>query len=315
MTDSFRFWLLVPLRSMEKLILSSAQCTCFREKPNDQGPNPGGRTFPAVGFDNLWNKSQMPIGFKIVWNPMAPYQESELLKRTDAATRKMIDLWHSVSEKVLGRPVEVVVDNRRVDPELRSILYEVNMARPGRYKEKVVLAVLLESFPTLKPPLITHEIGHWVLKLQGFRGMIRHPRDKEMEGLLNDVASRVPLYALQRSVGHDPQHEVDSRCDQDIETFTHPVPWDEVRKALYLADDLLNCSFDKREQLKSTLRRNHPTTLKTVERIVANASDYNLLNPEQNIAFRREIIREMKLEGEWSEFDDAKSFEEDMQEG
>jgi len=48
MADSFRFWLLVPLRSMEAdPILSAGHGTCFREKPNDQGPNPGGRTIPS----------------------------------------------------------------------------------------------------------------------------------------------------------------------------------------------------------------------------------------------------------------------------
>jgi len=252
----------------------------------------------------------MPIGVKIVWNPMTPYRESELLRLTDMATSKMIDRWHSVSEKVVGRPIEVVVDNRRVVPEFRSIPYEVNVARPVGYKRKVVLAVLLDSFPTLNPLLVTHEIGHWVLKLQGFRGMIRHPRDQETEGLLNDVGGHVPLYDLQRSVGHDPQNEVDSRCDQDVGTFSRPVAWDEVRKTLYLADDLLNGSVEKRQRLKSTLPRNHPTALKTVERIVAISSEYNLLDPEQNMTFRRRVITEMRLEGEWNEHDDVKQIKD-----
>jgi hypothetical protein len=240
---------------------------------------------------------------------MTPYQESELLKLADTATRKMIVLWHSASQKVLGRPVEVVVDNRRVDPELRSIPHEVNMARPARYKGRIVFAVLLESFPTLKPLLVTHEIGHWVLKLQGFRSMLRSPRDKERERDLNSVASHPPLYDLQRSVGHDPQEEIDSRCDQDIKMFSQPVAMDHVRSALYLADDLLNCSSQNREQLKSTLRKNHPHILESVERIVAIASDYSLLDLEQNAAFRRRLISEMKLGGDWSAFDDAKSFD------
>jgi len=252
----------------------------------------------------------MSIGVKIVWDPMTPYRESELLRLTDMGTSKMIDRWHSVSEKVVGRPIEVVVDNRRVVPEFRSIPYEVNVARPVGYKRKVVLAVLLDSFPTLKPLLVTHEIGHWVLKLQGFRGMIRHPRDQETEGLLNDVGGHVPLYDLQRSVGHDAQHEVDSRCDQDIETFSRPVAWDEVRKTLYLADDLLNGSFEKRQRLKSALHRNHATALETVEMIVAISSEYNLLDPEQNMTFRRRVVTEMRLEGEWSEHDDVKQIKD-----
>ena len=248
----------------------------------------------------------MPNGVKIAQNPMTPYRESELLRTTDMATSKMLERWHSVSEKVVGRPIEVIVDNRRVVPELRSIQHEVNTARPVGYKKKIVLAVLLESFPSLNLLLVTHEIRHWVLRLQGFRNMIRHPRDQETEGLLNDVGAHVPLYDLQRSVGHDAQHEVDSRCDQDIETFSRPVTWGEARKTLYLADDLLNGSLEKRERLKWTLRRNHATTLKTVEMIVAISSEYNLLDPEQNITFRRRVITQMRLGGEWSVHDDVK---------
>jgi hypothetical protein len=83
-----------------------------------------------------------------------------------------------------------------------------------------------------------------------------------------------------------------------------------VRKTLYLADDLLNGSFEKRQRLKSTLRRNHPTALRTVEMIVAISSEYNLMDPGQNMTFRRRVITEMRLEGEWSEHDDVKQIKD-----
>jgi hypothetical protein len=47
-----------------------------------------------------------------------------------------------------------------------------------------------------------------------------------------------------------------------------------------------------------------------VERIVAISSEYNLLDPEQNMTFRRRVITEMRLEGEWNEHDDVKQIKD-----
>jgi hypothetical protein len=80
-----------------------------------------------------------------------------------------------------------------------------------------------------------------------------------------------------------------------------------VRSALCLADDLLNCSFKKRPQLEWTLRKNHPNTLGLLKKIVDITSDHNLSDPEQNIAFRRRLIKEMNWGGVWSESDNVKS--------
>ena len=222
----------------------------------------------------------------------------------------MIDLWHSVCNSILGRPLEIVVDNRRNHPEFRSSQQEVNTSRPVGYKGKVVLGVWLESFPKLKLLMVTHEIGHSVLKLRGFRGMLRRPRNQDLEGALNSVASHPPLYDLQRSLGHDPQEEVDSRCDHNIRLYSLPGAADKEVSALYLADDLLNCSYRKRPQLKWTLRRKHPDVLRLVERIVSIASDYDLSDSEQNVELRRRLIKEMKLDGAWNELDEAKAIKD-----
>ena len=219
----------------------------------------------------------------------------------------MIDLWHSVSKSALGRPIEVVADNRRNHPELRMMKDEYNVAFPAGYKGKVVLSVWLESFPNLKPLILNHEIGHWVLKFKGFRGMICNPRDKLKEGLLNDVASHRPLYCLQKSVGHDPQSEVDSRYDHNIKLYSQPGFPDKVVSVLYLVDDLLNCSYKKRSQLEWTLRRNHPSILQIVERILTIASNHDLSIPDQNVEFRKKLVKELNLSGVWSEKDDVKS--------
>lgn len=84
-----------------------------------------------------------------------------------------------------------------------------------------------------------------------------------------------------------------------------PGPIDDASSALYLADDFLNCSYKKRGQMKQALRKKHPNTMRYVERIVRIASQHDLLNPEQSIAFRRRLIKELKLRGVWSEQDDV----------
>jgi len=97
-----------------------------------------------------------------------PFLENEIRKLADIPTNRMVDLWHDVCNSTLNRPLEVVVENRWKHPRLSSSRHEVNTAFPAGYKGKVVLSVWVESFPDLKPILISHEVGHWVLNLQGF---------------------------------------------------------------------------------------------------------------------------------------------------
>lgn len=241
---------------------------------------------------------------------MTPYRESQFRKLADPPTLAMINEWHSVSNSVLARPIEIVVDDRRNNPKIPPIPGEINLAYPIAIKQEVVLGVWVESFPSLKLQTVAHEIGHWVLKLRGFRGMLRQPRDIPREGIFNDVASHRPLYALQRSTGYDPQNEVDSRCDHDIKLCSQRGAIDEKLSALYFADDLLNGSYKKRRQLKSALRKKQPNTLRYVDRILHVASEHDPLNPEQNIAFRRMLVKELKLAGTWSEQDDIKRTKE-----
>jgi len=102
----------------------------------------------------------------------------------------------------------------------------------------------------------------------------------------------------------------DSRCDQDVRLFSQPGAAGEAVSALCLADDLLNCPFKKRAQLKWALHQNRPNTLRLVERIVDIASGHDLFDPEQNIEFRRKLVKEMTLGGVSSEPDEAKSMKD-----
>ena len=236
-----------------------------------------------------------------------PLLEREICKLTDNPTCTMINIWHDICDYALRRRIEVVAESRRKHPKLRYSQHEINTAFPAGYKGKVVLSVWVESFPALKPIVMSHEVGHWVLNLRGFRGMLHCPRHSDTEVLLNSLASHPPLYRLQREAGHDPQAEIDSSCDQNSRLFSQPGRINEVTGALRLADDILNCSFKNRERLEWTLGRNHPNTLRLVNRIVALASDYNLLDPEENIAFRKKLIEEMNLGDTWRDSDNIEA--------
>jgi len=115
------------------------------------------------------------------------------------------------------------------------------------------------------------------------------------------------LYALQRSVGHNPQVEIDSRADQNIEIYAKEKETNEkqllIKKAFILADDIMNCSVEKREQLEEVLSSKHPNTMKFIEKILDIASHYNLLEPKKNIKCSRRIIRSLELGSEWEEID------------
>jgi hypothetical protein len=106
-----------------------------------------------------------------------------------------------------------MLGDRRDNPQLRLGLSsgEINIAYPQTVEGKVVLFVWLDSFPQVKWVTTSHDIGHLVLKLQGFHGMRYLPkRNTVMEIWLNSLAHHPPLFDLQRSLGHDPQEMIDS---------------------------------------------------------------------------------------------------------
>jgi hypothetical protein len=235
---------------------------------------------------------------------MKLYRETALRKQADNPTLAMLDLWHSLSKQKIGVSVEVMVGNRKEHPQLSAFSGELYTAFPMTVEGRVVLSLWLDSLTNVNSVLVTHEIGHWVLKLQGFRGML-YPPNKHCneEILLNSMAHHPPLYALQRSLGHEPQMEIDSRADQDLKRFSMETEtrqrkiW--IRNALLLADDLMNCSEEKRKQLERVLRDRHFNTARYLKKILDIASNYRLLKPKQNLKFSEKLIRKLKLGSEW----------------
>ena len=237
-------------------------------------------------------------------------RETALREESDPPTVKMLDLWSSLSDKMIGASVEVLTGSRREHPRLRSFPGQMYTALPQLIQGRLVLVLWLDSLADVNFVIVTHEIGHWVIKLQGFRGMIYVPKKHcDMEILLNSLVHHPPLYCLQRSLGHQPQEEIDSRADHDIGLFmkdgeTHDRSiW--VNNALLVCDDLLNCSTVKRTELREVLTEKHPNTSKLVEAVVDSASNHNLLNSEGNLEFSKDVVKKLDL-GTWRELDEIR---------
>jgi len=238
------------------------------------------------------------------------YRETALRKRADEPTIKMLDLWRTLSEHKVKTPIEVMVGNRREHPQLRAFRGELYTALPHIIAGKVVLSLWLDSLSNVNTLLVTHEIGHWVLKLQDFRGLIYQPnKNCNMEILLNSLAHHPPLYALQRSLGHEPQMEIDSRTEHNIKIFSKGEEPDKkqvwVNNAFLFSDDLMNCSEQKSIQLRKIIEEKYSNTMRLVEKILESASYYNLLDARHSLKFSRRIIKKLKLKGIWLEVDEV----------
>ncbi len=242
---------------------------------------------------------------------MRIYRETAIRKQSDKPTIAMLDLWHSLSEQTTGYSIEVVVGNRKEQRQLSSFSGELYTAIPQIIEGKVRLILWLDSVSDAKTIFITHEIGHWVLKLQGFMGFInRSQKNSNIEILLNSMAHHPPLYAIQRSIGHEPQEEIDSRCLHNIRLFSKGKEAQQrelrIQNALILADDIFN-SEENRYPLINVISRRHPNTSELLNKIIKLESSYNLLVPDQNKIFCKQIIDSLKLSGDWYNPDEVKS--------
>ena len=238
-----------------------------------------------------------------------PYRESALRRIADTPTLKMMELWKSETRQVVGQSIEIMAGNRRNNKVFQSIQGQLNTAVPEKYRGQLVLILWLDVFPNPNMIILTHEIGHWVLKLQGYRNLFCNPRDVMREMLVNDVAMHVPLYNLQRSIGHEPQDEIDSRTENDIHLIekANSETTDSAAAALLFTDDILNCSEMRRRQMKSSLKNFLPDVLGLVDEVTTEAHNYDVLNPLQNVAFKKSLVKKLGLGGQWDVADDVET--------
>ena len=186
----------------------------------------------------------------------------------------------------------------------------LSTALPQVIEGRVRLVLWLENLEHVTDVLLSHELGHWVLCLQGYKS-IKDPnnRHSNTEILLNSLASHRPLYDMQRSLGIEPKEEIDSRARNTKTVFSRDDKTDSKRKqtenALLVADDLMNCSSSIRDELEGVISERHPKTYSLVRTIIETASHYDLLDKEQNGRFLKMVVRKLELGDGWRFTDDV----------
>jgi len=231
-------------------------------------------------------------------------EEVNIRKIADSPTLAMLDLWKKLAMEKFGKAPEVIIGDRKEHPQLKSFAGSINLSYPHKVKGNVYLALWLDSIAPPDLLMVTHELGHWVLKLQKFRGLLSYPKkNNNIEIMLNSLAHHVPLYNLQKKCGHEPQTEINSRALHNLDLFSKDEePYDSNTckiSALILADDMINCTSSIADQMIILFSKKHPKTYKIMETILETKSYYDLQIPEKSLKFQRMVIKKVALPGSW----------------
>ncbi len=250
---------------------------------------------------------------------MKPLSESYIREKADEPTLKMLDLWKKISEDIFGQAIEVMIGDRKDNPELKYVPGDINAAYPGIYDGRVVLPIWLENPKSFDPIIITHEIGHWILMITGFKGLVnKYGKQSGIDINMNSLAQHTPLYKLQREFGHDPQKVIDARAKNSINTLLKNTEfligdrWAEF--ALLFADDITNCSKDVKIDLMELLQESYPVTLSFLEKILNILSKYDLNDPKSNLAFLKNLVSSLYLGEGWKVMDEIIELKEMIKE-
>lgn len=237
---------------------------------------------------------------------MQYFDESVLRDYGDAPTNKMLDLWHQECLKYIKNDIEVIMADRRQNKQLRHISGELSSASPAVFDSKLYLVLWLDSVYPLQPLIATHELGHWILVLRGYKMIVDPARTYDDTVInLNSMAHHPPLFSLQRSLGHEPQAMIDLKAKNDNDYLNEEKERNSQRwisDALLITDDLINCSENYRRRLNNTLKKRLPNTNRFIRTIMNTLNMDDLHSPEKNLKFCYKLTKELKLD-KWTELD------------
>ena len=240
----------------------------------------------------------------MMWNELGIREECE----KDEEGKKviaMIDLWHELCQEKLGFKIEVALADRHEHPQLREFKGELNTALPQLHEEKGYLIIYMDNPRDVEDAILSHEIGHWVLKLQGFLAVVFiDNRNSNFEIKLNSLCSHRALYKLQRSLGTEPQVEIDKRAQHTVEVCLKTDSENESQdlakdNALLFADDLLSCSEEIAKELKKILQERLPKAWEFTRVILETATYYDLEDQDKVIRCTTMLARKLKLSKNW----------------
>jgi len=238
-------------------------------------------------------------------------REPGIRRQADSATTKMLDLWKTLCVEKIGQPIEVMAYDRREYPfhGVNTHVGKFNSSIPQPFQDTMVLMLLLESVKPFDLMIVTHELGHWVLRLQGQKIMMNAAPDvltkKRDYSAFPDVCTHPALHKLVRSLGHDTAKFIDKKVAADIgllKTKSDPASEKaQAEEALYYADDLINCSSSNRTGLERKLSSRMPKTAIVAQQIVSISQRRDITKIEEALPFSKDIIQELNLLGNWYE--------------
>lgn len=231
--------------------------------------------------------------------------EAALRRNGDEPTNRMFDIWHSECLVYINNDMDVMMADRRQNPRLRDEPGEINSVSPYEIDNKLYLVLWFDSVDPIKPLLVTHELGHWVLALRGYRFLVDPARSYGPVVVnLNSLVQHPPLFALQRSIGHEPKEMIDLKAQNDndyLNKYKERSSQYWIPDALNIADDLINCSEKCRLRLQNTLKKRFPNTNRLIRTIMGSLSNIDdLHSPDKNFKSMNKVARVMRLE-KWTE--------------
>lgn len=237
---------------------------------------------------------------------MQYFNEAVLRDYGDEPTNRMLDIWHQECLNYINNDIDVIMANRRQNQQLRDIPGELSTASPAVFDNKLCLVLWLDSVYPLQPLIVTHELGHWILVLRGYKMLVDPARTYgDIVINFNSMAHHPPLFTLQRSLGHEPQDMIDLKAKNDNDYLNKEKERNSQRwisDALLIADDLINCSENYRRRLNSTLKKRLPNTNRFIRIIMNTLNMDDLHSPEKNLKFCYKLAKELKLD-KWTELD------------
>lgn len=237
---------------------------------------------------------------------MQMFDEAVLREYGDEPTNRMFDIWHQECLNYIKNDIEIIMADRRQNPQMRDIPGEINSASPAVFDNKLYLVLWFDSVYPLQSLLVTHELGHWILVLRGYKMLVDPARTYgDIVINFNSMAHHPPLFTLQRSLGHEPQDMIDLKTKNDIVHFNEEKERNSQRwisDALNIADDLINCSENYRRRLNNTMKKRLPNTSRFVRTIMNTLNISDLHSPEKNFKVCYKLTKELKLD-KWTELD------------
>ncbi len=238
-------------------------------------------------------------------------REKSIREKVDVPTNRMIDFWHKLCNENYKETYEILLANRYEHPQLKDFKGELYTAYPGVVNGNKVIVIYVEQLKNVEFIFITHELGHLILYLLNFYTYTyTKENNSDIEILINSMCHHSPLYNLQRTLGHEPQNNIDERTKHNIKIFSESTErkvenlW--KLNALILSDDIINCSEFLKEELKNVASQNHPNTFKFINMILDLIPYFDLIKPHKNIRFTKKVLDILNFDRGWWEIKNNK---------